>query len=885
MDVIEVAIAPVTGSDSTFRVEVVRSAAGEASTVVELDVAALMARRALVQQTLLASSVRTRRMISADELVVQQFGQELFAAVLGTGEVAGRYRAAGAVAATRAERLRVVLRIGPPRLASLPWEAMHDQDLGRYVCRQSPLIRHVPVASLPAPLQVNPPLRILGVVSSPRGLPQLDTDRERQQLEQALAYPVRDGLVEVRWAPTATWADLHVQLMDGPWHVLHYIGHGDFAPDLDEGILALEREDDGRTDRVGASRMVDLLAQAHPMPRLVVLNSCSGGAVGVTDLFSSTAAALVRGGVGAVVAMQYAISDAAAISFCRGFYAAIARGRGVDEAVTAGRIAILGTSPTTLEWVTPVLYLRGDRTHLYAVGGAHSSGGPYNPRTPPPSPPEQDAGWPSTASARAAPSSCVDPNRAHGLLRQAEDLASAIRYDYVRASVLADVARTMADTDRGHAIRLIADAKRIAQSEEHEGLRNIALRDVAVAAAAVDPSLALESERIAPYYDGQFVCRATYIDPGQAPEEIYADPVRLAADAVHITDTITDQKKKARALREVAELVAISDPDRAARIARMVADEEEKARALREVALAMAGTHWLRASILARAIADEATKERALGEVAQRVAGTDPDRAVFVARRITSPQSREWALARVAEVAAGNDPDQAEGIARSVADPAVRSWALSEVAQRVAATDPDRAARLLADAEHASRTITSEKERAPALARIAEVTAAIDPDGAQQIAQAIADERERAWALRLVAVVVAGTDPGRAVAIANTTIERERGWVVGEVARLVASTDHGRAVGIANTIADETARNEALGRVAEVVAATDPDQTVRIAHTITNAVMEAATLRKVAEVVAATDPERALRIADTIADQTEKAKARVAIAKAFLPNI
>jgi WD40 repeat protein len=99
----------------------------------------------------------------------------------------------------------------------------------------------------------------------------------------------------------------------------------------------------------------------------VVLNSCSGAAAGVTDLFSGTAAALVRGGVSAVAAMQYEISDPAAVAFARGFYAAIARGRGVDNAVSSGRVAILGLSDQTLEWVTPVLYLRGHDTRLFTL--------------------------------------------------------------------------------------------------------------------------------------------------------------------------------------------------------------------------------------------------------------------------------------------------------------------------------------------------------------------------------------------------------------------------------------------------------------------------------------------------------------------------------------
>ena len=357
--------------------EVVASPAGEASAAVELDADALLARRGLLQQAVLASAVPSRRVLPETEQPVRAVGEVLFAGLLGAGEVAGRYRAAAAVAAERGEGLRVVLRIDDPVLAGLPWEAMYDQAAGAYVCRQDQLVRHVPVASAPAPLRVKPPLRILGVVSSPRGLPALDVDKEQDQLARALARPAGLDLAELHWAPSATWADLQDLLLDREWHVLHFIGHGDFDPERDEGVLALTRED-GRADLVAAHRLVDLLRQARPMPRLVVLNSCSGAAAGASDLFSGTAAALVRGGISAVAAMQYEISDPAAVAFARGFYAAIARGRGVDDAVSSGRVAILGTGDRTLEWVTPVLYLRGHDTRLFtlpaAVGDAEDTG-------------------------------------------------------------------------------------------------------------------------------------------------------------------------------------------------------------------------------------------------------------------------------------------------------------------------------------------------------------------------------------------------------------------------------------------------------------------------------------------------------------------------------
>jgi hypothetical protein len=336
-----------------------------------LDVRALQNRREELQSAILASAVSTQQILPSTEELVREVGRVLFGALLGSGEVAGQYRASAALAASREQALRVVLRVDTPELAALPWEAMYDHAAG-YVCRHEQLVRHIPVLSPPAPLAVTLPLRILAVVFSPCGLPALDVEKERGRLTEALAWPVAEGLVEVHWTPSATWTGLHHELIRGQWHIFHFIGHGYFDPDQDEGILALTRQD-GRADYVEASRFADLLRQARPMPRLVVLNSCSGAAASASDIFAGTGAALLRGGVPAVTAMQYEITDAAGAEFADGFYTAVAHGRGVDDAVSSGRIAILGASSRTLEWLSPVLYLRGHHTHLFNLATSPST--------------------------------------------------------------------------------------------------------------------------------------------------------------------------------------------------------------------------------------------------------------------------------------------------------------------------------------------------------------------------------------------------------------------------------------------------------------------------------------------------------------------------------
>ena len=74
----------------------------------------------------------------------------------------------------------------------------------------------------------------------------------------------------------------------------------------------------------------------------------------------------MRRGINAVAAMQFSISDAGATKFARGLYSALASGRSIGDAIGSGRIGLLST-PGSLEWVTPVLYVRGDTSTLFTI--------------------------------------------------------------------------------------------------------------------------------------------------------------------------------------------------------------------------------------------------------------------------------------------------------------------------------------------------------------------------------------------------------------------------------------------------------------------------------------------------------------------------------------
>ncbi|MFK0009696.1 CHAT domain-containing protein [Paenarthrobacter sp. NPDC090520] len=360
----------VTGSArEEYTVHVVRApAGGHASGTFTLDVDSIQDRLPQLEATVLASAVAARRTLPVAEVAVREVGQELFQALF-TREVYGTYRASLGAAQHAGQQLRVVLRLSAPELAMMPWETLFDPETETYLCQTEPLLRHVPAPDYNLnPLDVAPPLRILGIVASPRDLPALDIQTEKDHLSRALAGPVDEGRVELVWSKTGTWDDVQSLLLAGPWHVVHFVGHGDYDSRTDEGRIALVGPD-GRAAMVRAVRLMALLSVASPRPRLVVLNSCSSGEMGQADLFSGTASALVRSGIGAVAAMQFAISDAAAIAFAHGFYAAIANGRTVDEAARVGRISVMASPDGTLEWVTPALYVRGGSTQLFTLKG------------------------------------------------------------------------------------------------------------------------------------------------------------------------------------------------------------------------------------------------------------------------------------------------------------------------------------------------------------------------------------------------------------------------------------------------------------------------------------------------------------------------------------
>ena len=314
---------------------------------------------------------------------MRRFGGDLFSALF-TGQVRDLYRDGLSHARLSQKGLRITLGLTEtPELMDLPWEYLYEKPDFISISTWTPIVRYLELPRSRPPVEVTPPLRVLGLVSSPSDVQPLDVARERAKLEEALSDAAARGAAEIHWVERATLSELLRALRRDDYHVFHYIGHGAYDTTLGDGVLLFEDED-GKTRRVSGDQLGTMLADETTL-RLAVLNACEGARSSTSDPFAGVATSLVEREIPAVVAMQFEITDEAAITFADEFYAAIADGYPVDSALAEARRLIYANGNET-EWATPVLFMRVPDGRIFDVP-APVERRQIPPEPPPPVPP------------------------------------------------------------------------------------------------------------------------------------------------------------------------------------------------------------------------------------------------------------------------------------------------------------------------------------------------------------------------------------------------------------------------------------------------------------------------------------------------------------------
>jgi hypothetical protein len=385
-------------------------------------------------------NVRTYRSSQMEE--ARRFGTELSRELL-KGDVREVYLGARRLAEARDRGLRVTLYLtGVPELMEIPWEFLYERPGFLSQSIYTPLVRSLDLRTVRPPRKVTLPLRVLGLVSSPRGFENLDVGEERRKLERALDALQAAGRVEMRWLESATLAELEQAIAEpAEQHVLHYIGHGAYDTRTQGGILLLEGSDGGPHEVTG-EELGSLLHDERSL-QLAVLNSCEGARTSHVDPFSGVASSLLECGIPAAIGMQFEITDDAAIRFSERLYGALAQGFPVDAALAQARKAIFAAGHD-IEFGTPVLFLRGADARLFDVESIDATPPTH---VAPPSIEDGDRASPPPEPARPARGGGEAPEQAPGGGRRRSRLPVVVASIAVLAVAGAAAALMMGDRD------------------------------------------------------------------------------------------------------------------------------------------------------------------------------------------------------------------------------------------------------------------------------------------------------------------------------------------------------------------------------------------------------------------------------------------------------
>lgn len=313
-----------------------------------------------------AESLKNVEEAEADPAEVMEFGSTLHRCLFSDGVGDLLRESLGGVRQDDDRGVRIRLIITPPELAALPWEVLYDRRSKCFLSTsgKTPLTRYIKLFKPIKSLKVTPPVRVLALIPAGSGL---DVEREKRILGGALgglegevSLTVLEGRV--------TRARISGALVKEQFHIIHFIGHGVF--ESDDGHLVINSEDGGR-DVISAEPFAGFF-ESHPSLKLIVLNACQGAEVASTRPLAGMAPQLVLRGVPAVVAMQYPISDDAALLFTKEFYLKLCGGWGrgqVDAAVSHARNRIHMDIGEPLAFATPVLFMRSPTGVIFDLEG------------------------------------------------------------------------------------------------------------------------------------------------------------------------------------------------------------------------------------------------------------------------------------------------------------------------------------------------------------------------------------------------------------------------------------------------------------------------------------------------------------------------------------
>ncbi|OCQ95612.1 heterocyst differentiation protein [Oscillatoriales cyanobacterium USR001] len=294
-------------------------------------------------------------------------GQQLYNGLF-QGNLRDSWMNAQAIAQHRQERIQLRLGLKGARLRRLPWEVLHAGDrplaTGTDVVfsRYQPGVNLRPQSRIIAPGQ---PLKILMAIAAPTDQEALQLKREALHLQQELQNRPNGKIssnlsipqIELTILEQPDREQLTQTLEQGQYQIFHYAGHSNLAARGGELYLVSGRT--GLTETLSGDDLAGLLANNGIL--MAVFNSCRSASSDITDTEATErnlAAALVKRGIPAVLAMAERIPDEVALTLTRLFYRNLNQGYPVDLSLSRARAGLISAyGSQELYWALPILYL------------------------------------------------------------------------------------------------------------------------------------------------------------------------------------------------------------------------------------------------------------------------------------------------------------------------------------------------------------------------------------------------------------------------------------------------------------------------------------------------------------------------------------------------
>jgi tetratricopeptide (TPR) repeat protein len=270
-------------------------------------------------------------------------------------------------------------------LLALPWELLHNGDGFLFQGgRPTRVRRRLPNKRTLAVPVVAPPIRVLLITARPEDDACGYLDHRASALPLVAATEELGEVLRLTLLHPATYPALEAELARAqqagePYHVVHFDGHGVYDRRVGLGGLCFEdpsvshKLTERRHQTVYTNQLGPLLKD-YRIP-LVLLEACQSAQAEAGA--ESVASELLQRGVASVVAMSHSVLVETARRFVAAFYAELAQGQRVGQAMLAGQRALhsdpsrgqrYGIGELTLaDWFVPVLYQEKDDPQLFTA--------------------------------------------------------------------------------------------------------------------------------------------------------------------------------------------------------------------------------------------------------------------------------------------------------------------------------------------------------------------------------------------------------------------------------------------------------------------------------------------------------------------------------------